>query len=205
MKLKSLKFVLPILLVLPSLVFADWHYWRTPEGTEITSPITIHFDFSDWLNDVCDGSESRVSCNNSGVSWRIRLYTTDYQSFWGETHDRTITETTESFDLPVGTQIKGIAIIVIWNDGHWENTRVLEEADPYTFEIVETPTPSGTIGNTQNWLSQNEILAYIGKLTDDIPNYIALMIGLPIAFWFIEKTIAFVRGNFRPVEKIKEE
>jgi hypothetical protein len=29
--------------------------------------------------------------------------------------------------------------------------------------------------------------------------------GLPIAFWFVEKTIAFVRGNFRPVEKIKKE
>jgi hypothetical protein len=72
-----------------------------------------------------------------------------------------------------------------------------------TFEFqftIEQPS----IGNTQNWLSSNEILGYIGKLAEDIPSYIALVIGLPFAFWFIEKTIAFVRGNFRPVEKIKE-
>jgi hypothetical protein len=78
-----------------------------------------------------------------------------------------------------------------------KNNCAIDEA---IFDVV-----APTIGNTQNWLSQNEILAHIGKLAEDIPNYIALMIGLPISFWFIEKTIAFVRGNFRPVEKIKKE
>jgi hypothetical protein len=205
MKLKFLKFVLPILLVLPSLVSASiWNYWRTPSGIDITSPVTLHFDWSDWTEDICDGYEL---CNYAEY-WGLLLLTLD-DYYWGELHPRTITETTESFYLPVGTQITTVAVVYVWSTGNWGYSRILEEADPYTFQIIETSTPptppSGTIGNTQNWLSQNEILAYIGKLAGDIPNYIALMIGLPIAFWFIEKIIAFVRGNFRSAEKIKKE
>ena len=203
MKLKSLKFVLPILLVLPSFAFATYHYWRTPTGTEITSPVTLHFDWSSWFYDVC---ESNGYCIDHGVYWRFHLFTIDGEDIYGETHDKTITEATETFNLPVGTKIQGIFIDVIMDGGSDGDVRALEwEDNTYVFEIVGTSIPSGTIGNTQNWLSSNEILGYIGKLAEDIPNYIALMIGLPIAFWFVEKTIAFVRGNFRPVEKIKEE
>ena len=214
MKLKSLKFVLPILLVLPSLVFADYNYWRTPEGTEITSPVTLHFDWKDWNYDVCEGEPD---CINFGQYWQFELRTLpepDIIYYYGTIHSKATNEATESFDLPIGTKIARVIIKIL--DAN-QNSLVYGselERQPsfppyYVFEIIgtsqPTPPPSETIGNTQNWLSSNEILAYIRKLAEDIPNYIALMIGLPIAFWFIEKTIAFVRGNFRPVEKIKEE
>jgi hypothetical protein len=209
MKLKSLKFVLPILLVLPSLVFADYHYWRTPEGTEITSPVTLHFDWLSWDEDVCDGNPE---CMVTGEYWEFYLKISNSIEYYGEIHDKTTKEATESFNLPVGTKISDTGILILDEMQGIVFDKVFEWSYPpnYVFEIVGTSTPpslppSGTIGNTQNWLSSNEILAYIGKLAEDIPNYIALMIGLPIAFWFVEKIIAFVRGNFRPAEKIKEE
>jgi hypothetical protein len=207
MKLKSLKLVLPILLILPSFAFADWHYWRTPTGTgiKINSPPALHFDWTDWNTDVCDGDPI---CINRGVYWAFYLKgetplgETIFCGYW---HDKTEKEITEIADyLDVGTKIREIKLFVIYDEERFEIiTRTFEEnQDPYLFEIVETPE---TIGNTPTWLSSYEILSYIGKLAEDIPDYIALMIGLPIAFWFIEKTIAFVRGNFRPAEKIKEE
>jgi hypothetical protein len=205
MKLKSLKFVLPILLVLPSFVFAVWIYQRTPEGTEITSPITLYFKFDDWNSDVCNNDPI---CNISGRYWQFHLLDTNSNIFYGEIHSRTIQEATDSIDLPIGTEIYAILIQIFdKNQQSLPVIKYVESCSPYCFVITETssPPPSGTIGNTQNWVSSNEILGYIGKLAEDIPNYIALMMGLPIAFWFIEKTIAFVRGNFRPVEKIKKE
>jgi hypothetical protein len=207
MKLKFLKFVLPILLVLPSFVFAVWTYQRTPEGQKITSPITIYFKWEDWDSDICEG---RSPCIPYGVYYRIGIYGITSQGedmvFYGAIHDKTEKEITEIFDLPVGIQIHDIWIQVLGEDKQVvDNPKWLEECYPelgldYCFEII---LPS--IGNTQNWLSQNEILGYIGKLAEDIPNYIALIMGLPIAFWFVEKIIAFVRGNFRSVEKIREE
>jgi hypothetical protein len=205
MKLKSLKFILPILLVLPSFAFADWIYQRTPEGTEITSPFSLYFKFDDWASDVCDGAPV---CERGGIYWQFILVSyPDFTWYYGEIHNKETKEATDIFDLPVGTKVMHVAIWTLNEDGNLTYEKILEDSSYYVFKIVETSTSpsSGTIGNTQNWLSQNEILAYIGKLAEDIPNYIALMIGLPIAFWFIEKTIAFVRGNFRPVEKIKKE
>jgi hypothetical protein len=205
MKLKSLKFVLPILLVLPSLAFAGYHYWRTPEGTEITSPVTLHFDFEDWDFDVCDGD---YLCREVGQYWRFVLRSSSDNYFYGEIHSKTTNEATENFNLPVGTEITRISIWVLDESQHYLRAKEMEFCDPnYCFIItgISTPPSSEMIGNTQNWLSSNEILGYIGKLAEDIPNYIALMMGLPIAFWFVEKIIAFVRGNFRPAEKIKEE
>jgi hypothetical protein len=211
MKLKSLKFVLPILLVLPSLAFASLTYHRMPEETEITSPVDIYLKFDNWDLDICNGVPL---CIDFGRYWQLVLYTPapDLFPYYGEIHDKTIEETMESFDLPVGTQVGTIYVIALDdNQLQLPAGSILEQGFP-AFTIIETPPPppppsppSGTIGNTQNWLSSNEILGYIGKLTEDIPNYIALIIGLPISFWFIEKIIAFVRGNFRSAEKIKEE
>jgi hypothetical protein len=209
MKLKSLKFVLPILLVLPSLVFADWIYQRTPTGTEITSPVSLYFKWEDWNSDMCRGDPW---CVEMGRYWGFYLNVLiegNEQQIYGETYDKTIKEIIENFDLPVGAQVRYIDVYVFAENQLPVGVIVVESGFP-AFTIIgtstpPTPPPSGTIGNTQNWLSSNEILGYIGKLAEDIPNYIALMIGLPIAFWFVEKIIAFVRGNFRPVEKIKEE
>jgi hypothetical protein len=209
MKLKSLKFVLPILLVLPSLAFARINYWRTPTGTEITSPVTIHVDFDDWNSDICWNIDY---CIQNAIYWQFKLYSLSDSStgtiYYGRVYDKTTKEATESFDLPVGTKIFIVGIQAFregqgYDQGYIIEIRFSDRTSPpnYVFEIIGTSTPpssppSGTIGNTQNWLSSNEILAYIGKLAEDIPNYIALMMGLPISFWFIEKTIAFVRGNF---------
>jgi hypothetical protein len=40
-------------------------------------------------------------------------------------------------------------------------------------------------------------LAYIGQVGADVSPYLALIIGLPLAFWFIGKMVALVRGGFR--------
>jgi hypothetical protein len=39
--------------------------------------------------------------------------------------------------------------------------------------------------------------AYIGEIFGDLWILVALAIGLPLAFWFIGKVIALVRGGFR--------
>jgi hypothetical protein len=39
--------------------------------------------------------------------------------------------------------------------------------------------------------------AYIGELFGDVIPLVVLAIGLPLAFWFIAKVIALVRGGFR--------
>jgi hypothetical protein len=201
MKLKSLKFILLILLVLPSFAFADWIYQRTPSGTAITSPFSLYFKFDDWASDMCDNAPV---CESEGIYWQFRVVSyPDFTWYYGEIHNKETKEATDIFDLPIGTKVMHVSIWTLNEDGNLTYEKILEDSPYYVFRIIGLS--SGTIGNTQNWLSSNEILAYIGKLAEDILNYIALMMGLPIAFWFIEKTIAFVRGNFRPVEKIKKE
>jgi hypothetical protein len=203
MKLKSLKFVLPILLILPSLVFAvDYYYERRPGGTKITSPITLIFEWEDWNWEIC---WDQPPCINFGQYWQFELKTwpePDVIHYYGAIHSKTTNKAIESFDLPIGTKIESVCIRILdENQNYLIDGRCLEVRWPYyIFEIT-----GKSIGGTKNWLSSNEILSYIDNLAEDIPDYIALMIGLPIAFWFIEKIIAFVRGNFRPVEKIKEE
>lgn len=39
--------------------------------------------------------------------------------------------------------------------------------------------------------------AYVGEVFEDLTIPILLVIGLPLAFWFITKVIALVRGGFR--------
>jgi hypothetical protein len=38
---------------------------------------------------------------------------------------------------------------------------------------------------------------YIAQVGADVSPYLALIIGLPLAFWFIGKVVALVRGGFR--------
>jgi hypothetical protein len=40
-------------------------------------------------------------------------------------------------------------------------------------------------------------LAYIAQVGEDVSPYLALIIGLPLAFWFVGKVVALVRGGFR--------
>ena len=42
-----------------------------------------------------------------------------------------------------------------------------------------------------------DITAYVGDLYTDIETLVILCIGLPLAFWFVGKVIALVRGGFR--------
>jgi len=39
--------------------------------------------------------------------------------------------------------------------------------------------------------------AYVGNVFTDLTVPILLVIGLPLAFWFVSKVIALVRGGFR--------
>jgi hypothetical protein len=200
MKLKSLKFVLPILLVLPSLAFADYHYQRKPEGIEILSPITIYFKWNDWDNDICGGNNL---CISNGAYFNIHFRASPEDYWASNVYEKTETkkEFTNVVWIPIGTKVYAVDFWIYDEHKNYITTgRTLESGNP-AFII------NGEIigGRMENWLDIEEILGYIGKLAEDIPGYIALMMGLPIAFWFVEKTIAFVRGNFRPVEKIKEE
>jgi hypothetical protein len=185
MKLKSLKFVLPILLVLPSLAFAfseDYTFTILPEDFPYNMTREIFVPKGLKVNKVCLLSKSlpqRIYLSEDGYNKYGKYWNYGYWDWW-ETGCKDV-------------DIEGESLITFF----FNNSPI-----PYTatFRIFYQ-----SIGNTRDWLSQNEILAYIGKLAEDIPNYIALMMGLPIAFWFVEKIIAFVRGNFRPAEKIKEE
>lgn len=40
-------------------------------------------------------------------------------------------------------------------------------------------------------------LAYVGTIFTDLTPAVILVIGLPLGFWFVSKTIALVRGGFR--------
>jgi hypothetical protein len=40
-------------------------------------------------------------------------------------------------------------------------------------------------------------VAYIAQVGEDVAPYLALIIGLPLAFWFVGKVVALVRGGFR--------
>jgi hypothetical protein len=185
MKLKSLKLVLPILLVLPSLVLAfseDYTFTFLPEDFPYNASREIFVPEGLKVNKVCLLSKT--------LPQRISLYE-DFFNKYNKSEDYGWWDWYETGCKDVN--IEGESVITIFGSS---------ASLPYTatFRIFYQ-----SIGDTRDWLSQNEILDYIGKLAEDIPNYVALMIGLPIAFWFIEKTIAFVRGNFRPAEKIKEE
>jgi hypothetical protein len=183
MKLKSLKFVLPILLILPSLALAFYkdYTFEFPPSQNV-------FDYFRTI--VSEGRMYKVCLIERSTTPTIYLSKIDkngtrefYQPIaWYEPLG-----TCRDVDIQKGEKL------------------IIKPTDlPYYFTLTFRVFYY-SIGATNEWLSQNEILGYIGKLAEDIPNYIVLMIGLPIAFWFIEKTIAFVRGNFRSAEKIKEE
>jgi hypothetical protein len=185
MKLKSLKFVLPILLVLPSLALAysvDYTF-EFPPSQNLEDYVRTIYVSEGRIYKVCliEKSSSPMYIYLAKIDKTERYYY--YNSFeWTEP-----LPTCRDVDIQEGEKL------------------FIKPTDlPFYFTLTFRIFYH-SIGDTRDWLSQNEILGYIGKLAEDIPNYIALLIGLPIAFWFIEKTIAFVRGNFRPVEKIKEE
>jgi hypothetical protein len=186
MKLKSLKFVLPVLLVLPSLALAysvDYTFEFPPSQNMFDYIRTIYVPKGSRINKVCLIAKS---------SSPMYIYLAKVDKTEGRYYYDPFT-----WSEPVGTCRD---VDIQEEEKLWIKPTDLPYYFTLTFRIFYY-----SIGDTRDWLSSNEILAHIGKLAEDIPDYIALMIGLPIAFWFIEKTITFVRGNFRPVEKIKEE
>jgi hypothetical protein len=187
MKLKSLKFILLPALFLPYFCFAlttlnfsvDFVEDQYTPFLNLNKPVFIH---SLRLNNLYCTSDTGV----------VSIYCNDGGQILGYFYCQ---------DLLNGLTFP---VEITLDEFYSEECSVFSSSGNGTIEFQLT-IGQPSIGNTQNWLSLNEILGYIGKLAEDIPSYIALVIGLPFAFWFIEKTIAFVRGNFRPVEKIKEE
>lgn len=41
------------------------------------------------------------------------------------------------------------------------------------------------------------MLAYVGELFTDLAPAIAVVVGLPVAFWAVGKTISLIKGGFR--------
>ena len=41
------------------------------------------------------------------------------------------------------------------------------------------------------------MLAYVGELFTDLSPAIVVIVGLPLAFWAVSKTISLVKGGFR--------
>jgi hypothetical protein len=205
MKLKSLKFVLPILLVLPSFAFAGIYYVDYYFHVSGAQEETINIPSGTKATQI--SLMEKPTCMDT--IYPPRLWIDIWKGNYEQQLDSWYTNIPQGYTLDLDIEGENFLKLSFYD----QSPECFEYDVTITimYETIETPPspppsppPSGTIGNTQNWLSSNEILAYIGKLAEDIPNYIALMIGLPIAFWFVEKIIAFVRGNFRPVEKIKE-
>jgi hypothetical protein len=181
------------LILIPFLVFGAWTYHRTPEGTEITSPITIHLTFDNY-NEICV---------NNASHWGIYIVGDGEEGYelCGKLYSPSTKEITENFDIPIGKKISYIAIFCPvdnaqdYDCGSWvqaDNPNPValedctEQTPDYCFTIIKKGNfiflPSNTI---------QQIKDEFNEVFQDLKPILPFIIGIWIGFWVVENVIAY--------------
>jgi hypothetical protein len=161
-------------------------YTRTPSGTgEIINPIIVGVNADVW--DF--GTEDNLS-----ATFRIRK---PPLSIYGNCFKESENPTgfTDTFNLELG-KYKYVEMVFYYNDDCTEISESadleLNDVDPdeIIFTIIETPTGGVPSLFSVPMASSSDMLASTGVLFTDLWVIIALVIGIPLAFYIIQRVIA---------------
>jgi hypothetical protein len=174
-------FIISILagLLLPAFVFGAGTYERTPEGFEIYNPVSFTLSLNTYAETTCPNITYGANGWGLGFFWNGG-YLTPSEIIDSGTLTHTFTENL-AFHSYISVEL------FCYKDGIYAgNAGYLEGNRSYViFEVGKTPLipiPSKFIAKTTAYTQ--ELFAGSGVWT-----LVALVIGLPLAFWFIEKVI----------------
>lgn len=185
--MKKLFVVILIGLSFSALCFATIFYNRTPPGIEITSPVNLEWSWDNY-NEVC------TSCDGD-ETYQLKL-NHDPPPSWvcGLSYPVATLSGSENFEIPVGTDNWGIYMVFGIREDYDCEGYVQET---YDFE-VGTSTPCFTIieGEEEDYIfsfttsNLNSLINSIKEFFDSVWPLIALIIGIPLAFYVIGKIIS---------------
>lgn len=196
-------FIISILagLLLPAFVFGAISYERNPAGNIISNPVSFDVAFDNWEEMKCNCGLG--VCNFWSLEYIcVGGYCEILSDFW-------ISTSTQNFvfseNLPIG--IYGFVTVICSYENNCENDcwgGITLESNNYNpiFEVVEeAPTGIFTIG--EGFIS--DITDYIQELFAGSGLYplVALIIGLPLAFWSIEKIVDLKDKKERKKRKLE--
>lgn len=156
------------LFLLPSSVFASVTYSRSPLGTEVTSPVTVNFSFTDFEGDFSPTVGEDRYC----------LYVTDSEGgdVTGTTHLSSETSVQEVFNIPVGSNIIDIIAMsfpegeICGNGDGYVELETLGGSPNYIFTVIEATPPD--VGVTA--LTETAAAAFSGAMGftwDDVTTF----------------------------------
>jgi hypothetical protein len=171
------------LMALP--VFGAVNYSRTPVGTEITSPVSISVSFDNF---------SEFGLNEEINYYVITIAPSDLPFYYSSCYASTTLSTNSTISVPVGKDIYSVYV-----GGREDNlcltgggTYALEgDGESVIFTILETPSAGvpSLFSLAGGVASTSEMLATTGVLFTDLWVIIALAIGVPLAFYVINRFI----------------
>ena len=196
--------------------FASVSYTRTPSGTEITSPVSVSVNVDD-ITDLFPDTEEVLNY------WTFDIWSDDGEGnvvdFWS---DLCMSSTTlsafETWDLPIGFEAVVVSAEGFTTYEHCINAPTtfpagsvnqyyFEDAGPFPFEPIFTIISGTNSGSPFNFgqgngeglavASSSDLLANVGYLFSDLWPMLALFIGIPLAFYIIQRAIMTTGANMR--------
>jgi hypothetical protein len=174
-------FIIAVLSLMALPVFGAVSYSRTPAGTSITSPVSISASVSDI---------SKYEFQPLTNSYNFFAERTDDFLFWSDecflTSDLSVLA---HISIPVGTEIKKIGVYGFHNED-CTNASGGGFLQPNT--DVFTIISGGGIPSLFSvpMASSSDMVASVGTLFTDLWVIIAIVIGIPLAFYIIQRVIA---------------
>ena len=191
MAIKKLLFLGLIgLFLLPNLVLGSVIYTREPSDFSVYSPVSFS------VSGVFDNYPTKQS-------YKIRL-----GGYWQlfESECYTTNDATWNVDLPPSQD--GITKYVWVRLDLYDDTACSENVENYHLEIIDGEQPIFEVleGNggeptppiSNKWFDlsgtfMDNLKATISDLSGDLGLYLTIIIGLPLAFWFIYRVIGLIR------------
>lgn len=174
------------LVFLPAFCFASISYTRIPADLTIQNPVSFNVSFDDFNIDT--GCNSEYGHNY----WGVQVY-----RYWFEIPEWFVSEFVASsslsnvfnLSLPLGDFIKVSFACSV--DG------ISQNIDGTQFEYNGGTPIFNVIAPAEHYIlpgfEMSGALAYAGQLFTDTMPFIALAIGLPVAFWIIKKAIGLIK------------
>jgi hypothetical protein len=173
-----------LLFSLPAFAFT---YSRTPADYTISNPVNFSMSGATYeeINDACG--------DHGFAFWRLTIYSNEFD----ETSTDIFASSTFNFNLsltlPINEYVE-VLFVCLDSEEMYAGAFFFEgegfPEPPIMFEVV-AGAPAVAGGNIITLPADfaTSALAYAGQLFTDLSTIILLLIGLPIGFWVIKKTL----------------
>lgn len=163
-------------------------YERNPSGYSVTSPV----NFSILVDDI--EADLQIYPKESYTKWRVDIIPTIGENYLSPEFLLTDLDVNWQLDLPLGTYIN-VFLKAFHIEGRWDHVGSFEfNNNNPIFEVIEEGPQEYLILPLTSEIITGA-LAYTGTLFTDLNLLIVLIIGLPLAFLVIKKTISLVKAK----------